>query len=543
MSLRQPARKNSAKQAVLRDFAVPAPVEGWDASTALAAMPPLRAVQLKNWFPQPGYVEVRRGYRFWSWGVGTSTTPVETLAIWRGPASSKMFAAGGGKIYDVTSNAVASSSVTSLSNNRWQWINHTTSAGAYLWMCNGVDAVRHYNGTAWATPSLTGVTSTDVVAVCAHKKRIWMAVKDSTKGYYLATEAVAGAATAFEFGSNFTRGGYLNAIVTWTRDGGNGADDYLIAISSQGDAAVYQGTDPASANTWALVGVFQLAPPIGRRCFLQFGGNVLVLTQQGIIPLSQMLALDTTQSNLVANSARISQALTSQATSYSSNFGWEICAYPRGNRIIVNIPTTENQTAIQYVQNSITGAWCEFESMNANCWAVFGDRLFFGDNTGKVYRADTGSTDVDEPITATGQCAYQAFGSRGRVKRFSLVKPLITTTGTHRPSLGVSTDFVETTNMSTAAVGTTQTTSTWDSSVWDSSTWAGDTVQVNDWVGGLAIGTFASIKFKAITGQNSGGTAWGVSLWGTDLWGSQGNSDEPMKINGFVVLAEVGGQL
>ena len=234
MSLRQPLR-SATRQSILKDFAVPAPVEGWDASTALAAMPALRAVQLKNWFPQPGYVEVRRGYRYHAWSVGTSSSPVETLAVWRGPASSKMFAAANGHIYDVTSNAVASSSVSGLGSNRWQWINHTTSAGAYLWMCNGTDAVRHFNGSVWATPSLTGITSTDVIQVWPHKKRIWMVPKESTAGYYLATEAVAGAATKFEFGSNFARGGYLNCVVTWTRDGGNGADDYLVAISSQGE--------------------------------------------------------------------------------------------------------------------------------------------------------------------------------------------------------------------------------------------------------------------------------------------------------------------
>lgn len=542
MSIRLPLRRNAAKQSVLRDFAVPAPVEGWDASTALAAMPPMRAVQLKNWFPQPGYVEVRRGYRYHAWGMG-DTTPVETLAIWRGPASSKMFAAAGSVIYDVTSNTAASSSATGLSDARWQWINHTTSAGAYLWMCNGVDAVRHYNGSAWANPTLTGVTAADVIQVWQHKKRIWMVVVDSTAGYYLGTEAVAGSATKFEFGSNFPRGGYLNAITTWTRDGGNGADDYLIAMSSMGEVAVYQGTDPASADTWALVGVFQLAPPIGRRCFLQYGGNVLILTQQGIVPLSQILAMDTTQTNLVSNSARIAQALTAAAASYGANWGWEMCAYPRGSRIIVNIPTEENGTAIQYVQNILTGAWCEFDGMNANCWAVYNDRLYFGDNTGNVYRADTGSADIDTPIAAVGQCAYQAFGSRGRIKRFSLVRPLITTTGTHRPSVGISTDFVETSSMSTATVGTTSSAATWDTSLWDSATWVGDAIQVNDWVGGIAIGTFASVKFQAITGQQSGGSAWGVSLWGTDLWGSQGTSDEPMKINGFVVLAEAGGQI
>ena len=63
------------------------------------------------------------------------------------------------------------------------------------------------------------------------------------------------------------------------------------------------------------------------------------------------------------------------------------------------------------------------------------------------------------------------------------------------------------------------------------------------WVGVVGIGTFGSIKFRAQTGVSSGGSAWGVSLWGSDLWGSQGTSDQTMRINGFLVMAEVGGNL
>lgn len=540
---RAPLRTNPQRAAVLKDHTVAAPVEGWDASTALAAMPPLRAVQLKNWFPQPGYVEVRKGYRRHARDVGTTTDSVETLAVWNGPASSKMFAASGGKLYDATSAAAATEEATGFASDRWQWINHTTSAGHYLWMCNGTDAVRHYNGTVWANPTLTGVTASDVIQVCAHKKRIWMVVTGSTKAYYLPTEAIAGAATAFELGSNFPRGGYLVAMATWTRDGGNGADDYALFISSLGEVAIYQGTDPASADTWALVGVFQLAPPIGRRCFLQYGGNILILTQQGVVPLSQILAIDTAQTNLFANTARISQAMTAAAVSYSSNFGWEMCVYPRGNRLIVNIPTVENSTAIQFVQNTLTGAWCEFEGMSANCWAVLNDKLYFGANDGTVYKADTGSDDGGASITAVGQCAYQPFGARGRVKRFSMIRPLITTTGIHRPSVGISVDFVETSNLSTPLVGTATGGAVWDTAKWDTATWSDEAVEVSDWVGGMALGSFASIKFQAITGQAGATSLWGSALWGSDTWGLPTASDEPMKINGFVVLAETGAYL
>ena len=187
----QPLRANARKVAIVKQKAVSFPVGGWDASSPLASMPADRAVQLKNWFPLAAYGEVRKGYRYHAWDIVDDTTPIETLMAWRGPASSKMFAAGGGAIYDVTSNAAGSSAVTSLSEDRWQWVNMTTSGGAYLWACNGTDTCRHYNGSSWAAPSLTGVTSSDVINVNVHKKRLWMVLKDSTKAYYLATSRAA----------------------------------------------------------------------------------------------------------------------------------------------------------------------------------------------------------------------------------------------------------------------------------------------------------------------------------------------------------------
>lgn len=539
LGMRAAQRRNPPKRAVVKSKPVPAPIEGWDASSALANMKETRAVQLKNWFPQPGYIEVRRGYKWHAWDIVDDNTPVETLAVWRGPASSKMFAAAGATIYDVTSNAAGTSAVTGLSSARWQWINHTTSAGAYLWMCNGIDTVRHYNGSTWAAPALTGVTSDDVVQVAVHKKRIWMVVNDSTKAYYLATEAIAGAATSFELGSNFSKGGHLLAIATWTRDGGAGSDDYFVAISSEGQIALYSGTDPASASTWSLVGVFDVPTPIGRRCFTRYGADMLLLTVEGVFPLSQLMAVDQSQVDRVAISARISNAFNLAAQSYAANFGWEIAVYPYGTRLIVNIPTTENSASKQYVMNTLTGAWCEFDSHNANCWAVFNNNLYFGGNNGDVYRADVGRADIDNPIVAVGQSAYSALGT-AQIKRFSMLRPMLTATGSNRPALGISTDFVETQSLSTLSATATAAGAVWDSASWDSATWGGEDVQISDWSNLAALGTFGSVKFQAQTGRNSGGSLWGVSLWGRDLWGSQGTSAETMRLQGFVILYEPG---
>lgn len=628
MMRRAAVRRNPARQTIARSKTLTAPVEGWDASSALANMPEQRAVQLKNWFPRPDSVEVRRGYRYHAWDIGsapktissidtgtetftsnshamadgtavkfhaTTTLPaplsasrvyyvrdsatntfkvatsvggtavditssgsgtitvykvdeptVETLAIWQGPASSRMFAGAGNAIWDVTSSAAATFSYgTSITVNRWQWCNHVTSAGAFLVMVNGTDAVLNYNGSSWTTPSITGtgVTSADFVGVISHKKRLIFTVRDATYIVYMPTEAIAGTGVKFELGSLFTRGGYVLACATWTRDGGAGADDYFVAISSRGQVALYQGTDISDSTKWALVGVFDVPTPIGRRCFAKFGGDVLVLTVEGVFPLSQLLSVDQSQSDRVAISQRIENAFNTMARSYSGNWGWEICVYPRGTRMLVNIPTTESSVAIQYGMNTLTGAWYEQDNHHALTWAVFNDNLYFAGADGDVYRADTGRADVDAPIQATGQTAYNAFGTPN-LKRFSMLRPLITTSGSNRAAVGMSVDFVETTNLSAStAQSATASASSWDSAVWDTAQWGGDDQVITDWVNLVTLGTFGSVKFQATTGSSAGGTVWGVGQWGSDLWGSQGQSDETMRVQGFLVLHEPGGYL
>jgi hypothetical protein len=544
LMLREALRPNRARRAVIKSGAVPAPVGGWDAVSALASMPGENAVELRNWFPEPGYVQVRKGFRYQAWDMpSTDDEPVETLMAWHGPASSKMFAASASIIYDVTSTAAGTSSLTTLTNARWQWVNFTTSAGSYLWICNGADDCRHYNGTAWATPVLTGLTSNTVINVAAHKKRLWVAVEDSTKAYYLGTEAVAGAFTSFELGSVFSRGGYLMAIGSWTRDGGAGADDYIAFVSSQGQVAIYDGTDPASANTWALVGVYDVGRPLGRRCFQKWGGDLTILTTDGLFGLSQLLGVDQSQASKIAISANIGPAIVSAAATYGSNFGWQTCVYPKGTRLFVNIPTSENATAKQYVMNTSTGAWCEYDSHHANCWLTYNDNVYFGGMDGAVYKADTGSTDIDEPIVAVGQTAYSAAGNPGTTKAFRMVNPLVSSSDGSTPSVGISADFTETETLSSQSASTSSGTALWDSATWDTSVWPSTTVQRQDWMSTPAIGRFGSVKFQATTGSRQGNSFWGVSLWGDDLWGSSGASNTTIQINGFVVLYESGGVL
>ena len=60
--------------------------------------------------------------------------------------------------------ALPSSPVTE-QMRKFESVNITTAGGSFLWICNGADAPRHWNGSAWATPTLSGVTATDIVSV------------------------------------------------------------------------------------------------------------------------------------------------------------------------------------------------------------------------------------------------------------------------------------------------------------------------------------------------------------------------------------------
>ncbi len=485
-------RVNRRRRATAKSF--PAPVGGWDASSELADMPPDRAIELVNLFPEEGRVSVRGGHRPYATGMGSQA--VESLLVWSGPASSKMFAAHNGGIYDASdSGAVGAAEVSSLSGNRWQYENIATAGGNFLFAVNGADDARTYDGTTWATASITGVASSDLIGVCLHKRRLFFVEQDTSDAWYLPVESIGGTASRLPLGPYFSRGGALQAIGTWTIDGGAGPDDYIAFVSSEGDVAVYAGTDPSSASTWSLVGVYVIGEPIGRRCIQKFGADLAILTTDGIISLTAMARLDRTQADNASVSTLIRDAFKPVTRSYGSNFGWELVTYPGGRMAFANVPIIEGTTQDQYVMNSLTGAWCLFKGLDANCWAVFNRGLYFGGNAGSVYQADTGTDDDGADIAWRCRWAYNYFGSRGRMKHLHLMRPIIESNGTLQPAVTVNLDY-KTTEPSQVAtfIGTGD--DDWDVALWDEALWGGDDQTQLKWlsIGGVGHALSAHMK-------------------------------------------------
>jgi hypothetical protein len=248
-------------------------------------MPSNDAVALENWFPFTTSVNLRNGYTQWATGFPSA---VQTVMGYQGGTTSKLFGIAGTSIYDATAGgAIGAAAVTGLTNAKWQYVNIATPGGNYLWLCNGADAPYTFDGTTWANPAIAGLTSTQIINVNIHKNRLWAVESGTLKAWYLPVQSIAGTFQALDLSSFCNRGGYLMAMATWTIDAGYGVDDLAVFITSEGEVLVYRGTDPSSATTWALVGVWWLGSPIGRRCYVKFAGDLLLICEDGLLPLSE----------------------------------------------------------------------------------------------------------------------------------------------------------------------------------------------------------------------------------------------------------------
>lgn len=519
---------------------VPSPIEGWDAVSPIADMSPKRAVRLINWFPQPDWIEPRKGYTRHS---DTFTgEPVETLAAYHGLTGDKLFAWSAGSIYDVTSGGPATvTTVTGLANSRVQYINFATTGGNFLWTCNGADNPQYFDGSSWASATISGATTgSEIKDVISFKARLWLTANNSSDAYYLPTDSIQGTATVFPLGGLFTEGGYLQSIGTWSVDAGTGPQDYIAFVSSRGQVAIYGGDDPAT--DFKLVGVFDLGAPIGQRCLTRVGADLAVISIDGVYPLSKAMIFERAAVVKTTMTERIQRVMNQSARLYKDNFGWQLMSYPRGTRAILNVPIAENEEQQQYVMNTLTGAWCQFTGMNANCWELLLDDPYFGGNDGVVYLADTGSTDFNQVMRADMMTAYNYFNTRGNQKRWMMCRPLITTDQQVNPGLAFNVDFQSDAPIS---VQSTQTVvgARWDEALWDDAVWTGEITTKSNWTSVTGLGYCASIRMVVDIDppDPTQDSLWGIAQWGVNRWGGLSvGSSLTLQVNGFDLVMEKG---
>lgn len=466
-----------------QSYTLPAPTGGWNARDSLDLMPESDALTLTNVIPSVGAVALRNGYRSHSTGMGAA---IESLFEYsKADGTRQLIATANGKIWNATTfEGTATQLGTGFTEDYWQAVNFNN----VLVMVNGTDQPQQWDGTTLSAATYTGVTDNDLIHVTSYRSRLYLVQKNSTSVWYGGVDAITGALTEFDFGGIFKNGGYLLWCGAWTRDKGSGTNDLFIACSNMGEVLVYNGAYPA-ASDWSLVGHFYQSSALGRRSFANSGAELGILTGDGLVPLSSML-----QDSDAAITDKIKNAFRSAAQLYRANVGWDVTHYPRGGLLICNIPTATNASAEQYVMNLETSAWCRFTNINAMCWCVFNDKLYFGGTGGVVYQADIGSNDNNMAIPYEIKQAFSYLQDRARVKQMLMARPIFRGDSALNYLLGVDLDFDS--RQLTGTASTVGSGSDWDTASWDTASWdSGDTYKAK-WQAIAGIGRCMSLKIK-----------------------------------------------
>lgn len=401
------------------DFSIPAPIGGWNSRDALDLMPPTDAISLINLIPRETSVETRKGT---DEIIGTGYDVFETLLTYNGSGGNQLLAigeataSGSSNLYLIdpvakTATSKGAMQATVLTGqNRWQYININDKL---VMVSDGVITPFQYDGTTLASigtfSGASGAIQKSFTGVVGFKGRAYYWAEGANSFWHAAAGAYTGALTEFAIDFVTQRGGGIKEIVTWTRDSGDGMDDWFVVLMNTGETLVYNGTDPASDFT--LQGVFQLGEPLSIRGSCKLASDRIVITRDGYINLSNSL-----QTARLQEAGHVGSKIVNRVKElidlYSDNYGWEIKFFPSQSLLMVNVPidiVTPSPTYEQHVMNTNTGKWCSFTGWNAVTFTEYENEVYYCTSEGAIYKAFTGVSDNDAFIYNECVPAFNSF--------------------------------------------------------------------------------------------------------------------------------------
>lgn len=486
------------------NFTLPAPIGGLNARDSLDTMEPTDAIVMDNYIPSETKVALRKGFQKY---VAMEDEKVRTLAEFKHPTEPRFFAFAGGNVFNIASKTLIKDYGKEYKTSVWQYCQFKNR----MIFVNGMDEPQTFylendeDRFETAAFSGDGLVLNKLINVAVSKQRLWFVEKGSLKVWYSeGVSEVQGNLLSFDLSTIATQGGELMAVASWTQDGGQGIDDLTVFITSQGEALVYAGSNPNAADDWTLKGVYQISKPIGYRCTLQYQGDVVIISEDGYIPLSKALPLEKANSSQIAFSDKIRGLVLERTRVSKSKEGWQGIIYGRGGYAIFNVPVY--QKFEQHVINVNTGAWCRFTGINAICWGLFQDRIYFG-SEGGVFLFDEGYSDDKVHILGHVEQAFSNLGSNN-LKKIQLLNPRTKSSTKYALVIYTNMDFEDRNVAYQENIGSYGMTK-WNEAKWSTlanpigTKWATLRGKIrSQWIANSATGFKASLVFKTKTRGN-----------------------------------------
>lgn len=349
---------------------------------------------------------------------------------------------------------------------------------------------------------LDGVSSPDLSNVWGFKNRVFFIQKDSMDAWYLPAGQITGTAVKLPLGGVFSLGGSLSFGASWSLDTGGGLNATCAFFTTEGEVAVYQGDNPGDIDSWSQVGVYRVGKPMGRKAFIAAGGDLVVATDVGFVPLSQALQKDYAALSPSAVSAPI-DVEWNDAVQKRSSQPWCCKKWSANQMTVVALPTVGDEQPAFFVANTRTGAWAKYTNWDAGCLEVFQDRLFFGSSLGRIYEANVTGSDDGQPYTATYLPSFDALGTPG-LKSVSMARCYLRSSTAVREKITIKPDYQTNTpavpDASPIDVG-----SVWGAAIWGQSVWGyvADKIVSYQWRSAVAFGGVFSPLVQITSGSLS----------------------------------------
>ena len=309
---RVPVQSQMAQQ--LQSTTLPAPTRGIIMNENFTFMRPGGAVICDNWMPTMRGVRLRGGCQRWC--VLPETTPIISGFEYISGNIQKMYAGNATKLYDVSFNTptLIASGQTSGNYCASQLANQ---AGDFMTVVNDAgDFPLRFDGTTWTTlnaDQITGPAGSTVqhgrnlTYVWKYRNRWFFIEGGSMNAWYLPLNAIGGLLQMIPLSGAATRGGKLLFGASWSIDAGDGIDDKCVFATDQGELLIFTGSDPSTASNWKQEGRYAVPKPMGMNAHIPIGGDMLIATVEGIIPISQAITKDASQMDLAALTVTIKQ--------------------------------------------------------------------------------------------------------------------------------------------------------------------------------------------------------------------------------------------
>ncbi len=316
---------------------------------------------------------------------------------------------------------------------------------------------------------ITGVSTSSLSHNWVYKNRLFYIEKNSLNAWYLAVDSITGTATKLPLGGVFTLGGSLLFGAAWSIESGDGLSEKCVFVTTEGEIAVFGGPDPSDASTWSKTGVYRVGKPRGPKGYVRAGGDLVIATDVGFIPLSVATQRDIAALSPSAISYPIETGWNDAVADRSEGY-WHCAVWPTKQMVLVAPPTPSGLQPQMLVANARTGAWCVFTGLDVKCMVLFGDRFFYGTTEGLVIEMEVTGADQGSPFTATVIPLFDPLKSAASRKTGLMARATVRAKSRVQVKCSLQTDY----NVSlpsapddtSTVVGSVWGTAQWGSGVW-----------------------------------------------------------------------------